>query len=237
MQNTVDFAPAEQPGSDDFLVKALNLIGDEGIAGIAPAFALLRAAGNSAASPDAQPVLIEALFQMLEGLGENLSNLQIHALATGLDAETAEAAATILKLANFPDGAGQIADLDDATVILLAALAAATGVTAAAESFLKKAEMVRPSLNFWKAAFTLRARITANVDVVVDSMMLRVLASDDSSELFAVLPHLLVIYPDLHDALDRRIEDELVFRRQATELRQMYLNASRAPEQSLEMAA
>ncbi|MGF7170862.1 hypothetical protein FHS91_002550 [Sphingobium xanthum] len=237
MQNTVDFAPAEQPGSDDFLVEALNLIGDEGIAGIAPAFDILRAAGSGPAAPDAQPVLIEALFQMLEGLSESLSDFRIHALATGFDAETAEAGATILKLANFPDGAGQIADLDDATVILLAALAAATGVTDAATTFLKKAEMVRPNLAFWKAAFTLRARIVANVDATIDSMMVKVLADDDHSELFAVLPDLLVIYPDLHEAIDRRIKDELVFRRQATELRQLYLSASRAPEQSLEMAA
>jgi hypothetical protein len=62
MQNTVDFIPAEQPGSDDILVAALTLIGEDGVAGIAPAFDILRAAGNSAASPDAQPVLIEALF-------------------------------------------------------------------------------------------------------------------------------------------------------------------------------
>jgi sulfatase maturation enzyme AslB (radical SAM superfamily) len=233
MQNTVDFIPAEQPGSDDILVAALTLIGEDGVAGIAPAFDILRAAGGSAASPDAQPVLIEALFQMLEGLAENLSNLQIHALATGLDAETAEAAATILKLANFPDGAGQIADLDDATLLLLAALAAAAGDKLEAKKFLEDAEIARPSLAFWKAAFTLRARIVESVDAVVDSMMLKVVGGNDHPELWEILPDLLALYPDLTEALERRARIELVFLFHATILRELCRAADGDAEEAL----
>ena len=115
MLHASDISPAPYSGEDDedWLAAALALIADEGVAGIEPAFNLVRSAGSEPHAPEAQLVLVEALFQMLEDLEGDLSDPAIHSIATTLDPETADSAATLLRLANFPDGGGSPIDLSD----------------------------------------------------------------------------------------------------------------------------
>jgi len=200
---------------------------------IETAFRGLRDAGSAPSEPEAQPVLIEALFQMLDGLENDPADPDIHALACNLDAATAEQAVMLLKMVNFPEGGGNPADLDDSTLLLISALTAATGARDEADRLLEAAEHMRFDERFRKAAFLLRCRIIDDSDLIVDHLSIKVLDGLDHPELWRILPQLLCIRPDMVEALDRRLMIETMFKLQVTILRELCLAASGHPAEAL----
>ncbi|QUT04959.1 radical SAM protein [Sphingobium phenoxybenzoativorans] len=234
MQEPENFVSAHLSATDeDVVIRALSRISNEGIDAIELAFDDLRRAGISPSDAQAQSVLIEAIFQLLEALEQNFSNADAYALISRLDAETAEESANLLRLANFPDGAGHIMDLADGTVLLLAALTAASGRKGDAEQFLVTAGHTRTAKDFRSAVFELRCRLMGDADLVVEALMIEVLDTLDHPDLWTMLPTVLNLYPDIVQAFDRRIEIELLFKLQARILRELCLAASGHPEEAL----
>ncbi len=230
MKAGVDFVRAD---GDDVLAAAMDAIASSGLAAVLPALDRLRQAGIAPDGPDAQPVLIEALFQMLEVLEQDPCSALVAATVAALDFATARTAATLLRLANFPDDSGSALDLDDSALLLIAALGAAAGGRAEADALLLRAEHMRFNDRFRRAALVLRCRLMESPDAVVDALVIKVMDCLDHPELWAMLPDIVAARPDIHDAFDRRMGMEIVFRLHVTVLRELCRAAAGAPEEAL----
>lgn len=195
----------------DVAALALDLIARGGVEGVDAAFAMVRSAGLDPFGEDMQPVLIEAIFQLMEALESDLAGRRIPSLVLGLDPDVAEAAADLLLFANFPDGSGDLTDLGDGTMLLLAALKAAAGQRATARNLLADALQVRPTLIFQSAAAQLRLLVQEDVDAVLQSLFEQILDGLDHPELWPALPAVVDRFPALTDRIADLTRDQLGF--------------------------
>lgn len=198
------------PGGDAVIL-ALDLIGQGGIDVIGTAFDILRNAGLEPAGSETQPVLIEAIFQLLEGFERNLADRHLPSIVLGIDPAVAEAAAELLIIANFPDGSGELADLGDGTVLLLAALKAAANQREAARNLLGEALLARPTAHFQTAAVLLRFLLQEDAEAVIQLLFGQMLDGLDHPEIWSALPVVLDHFPDLTGKIAELTGDALGF--------------------------
>jgi hypothetical protein len=195
----------------DVVVLGLDLIEQGGIDAIGAAFGVLRNAGLDPAGSEAQPVLIEAIFQLLERLEQDLAGAQVPSLILRLDQPVAEAAADLLLIANFPHGAGGVAELGDGTVLLFAALKAAANERETARDLLREAQMARSAARFQTAAIQLRFLLQDDADAVVQWLFELTLDGLDHPEIWSALPVVVDHFPVLTGKLAELTQDELGF--------------------------
>ncbi|WP_016746600.1 radical SAM protein [Rhizorhabdus wittichii] len=195
----------------DAVAAALDLIGRGGIEAIGVAFAALRRAGVDPAGAEGQPVLIEAVFHLLERLEQDPAVPLVPSIVLRLDPAVAGAAADLLLIANFPEGSGDLADLGDGTVLLFAVLRAAAGARGAGRELLREAQAARPTVRFQAAAIQLRFLLQDDVDAVVQLLFEQVLDGLDHPEIWSALPVLIDHFPALADRIAALTGDELGF--------------------------
>lgn len=233
MEEGLDFASSVVGGDADALLTALNMVSAGGVPAVLPACDILERAGIAPHSSDAQPMLIEALFQMLEALEQDPCSDVVAQTVAALPPETAAAGETLLRIVNFPEGGGDPLDLDDSTLLLIAALGAASGDASAADALLQRAEHMRFADRFRHAAFLLRCRLMPNDDDVVEALVIKVMDCLDHPELWTLLPRIVDARPGLPAAFDRRAKMEIVFRLHVTVLRELCRAAAGDAEQAL----
>ncbi|MFD2498132.1 hypothetical protein ACFSTI_03680 [Rhizorhabdus histidinilytica] len=102
MHEPSPIAPRAFVDEGDAVVAALDLIGRDGIEAIGAAFAALGRAGLDPAGAEGQPVLIEAVFHLLERLERDPATPLVPSIVLRLDPMVAAAAAELLLIANFP---------------------------------------------------------------------------------------------------------------------------------------
>jgi hypothetical protein len=195
----------------DAIAVAQDLIAGHGIGGIEPAFALLREAGIEAVSEEAQGLLIEALFQLLEGLEQDPADSAIAALVLRFDVAIAWAAADLLILANFPDGEVDPSQLDDGSVLLLSLLLIASGQQPEALDHLYSTKIARLQPRFQQAATQLQYLAQPDDDAAVDLLFQQTLDGLDHPEIWRALPAIVARFPELAGKIDRLTEDRLGF--------------------------
>ncbi len=198
-------------GGGDTVVLALDLIAQGGIGAVGAGLDMVRGAGLEPAGIEAQPVLIEAIFQLLEAIEQDLSGRHVPSLVLGLDPLVAEAASDLLIIANFPDGSGELADLGDGTVLLLAALKAAADQREAARGLLAEALLARPAARFQAAAIQLRFLVQEDADAVIQLLFEQILDGLDHPEIWSALPAVVDRFPALTGKIDALTQDELGF--------------------------
>lgn len=195
----------------DAIALSLDLIARGGIDAIDTAFDMLGVAGLEPAGIDAQPVLIEAIFQLLERLEQDLAKPQVPSLVLRLDPVIADAAADLLIVANFPDGSGELGDLGDASVLLFIALKAAAGQRDVARELLNEAQMSRPTAIFHAAAIQLHLLVQDDVDGVIQLLFEKMLDGLDHPEIWSALPTVIDHCPALIDKVFELTTDALGF--------------------------
>ncbi|MBO9377757.1 radical SAM protein [Sphingomonas histidinilytica] len=211
MHEPSPIAPRAFVDEGDAVVAALDLIGRDGIEAIGAAFAALGRAGLDPAGAEGQPVLIEAVFHLLERLERDPATPLVPSIVLRLDPMVAAAAAELLLIANFPQGSGDLADLGDGTVLLLAALRAAAGARGVGRELLREAQAARPAARFQAAAIQLRFLLQDDVDTVVQLLFEHVLDGLDHPEIWSALPVLIERFPALTDRIVALTGDELGF--------------------------
>lgn len=197
-------------GGDPIAV-ALESVGRGGIDAIVPAFAGLRSAGIDPAGEIAQPLLIEAVFHLLEAFEQGRTDRSLCEALTGFDPGLAQAAVDLLIIANFPDGGGTLDDLGDATVLLIAALHIAAGRRADAREMLRQAMLIRLASRFQGAAIQLLLLAQDGSEDVIQLLFERTLDGLDHPEIWAALPATVARFPDLVGRIAALTGDELRF--------------------------
>lgn len=211
MEQTKDLASLRASAGDDVLSQALAMMERPGIDAIERALTFLSDAGIVPSLPEVQPVVIEAVFQMLEFLEHDPADPEVFSFVSRLDPITAEAAASLLVIANFADGVVRPADLDDSTVLLLAVLDAASGQQAQAIDLLRQSKLVRAGARFQDAALRLMFLLQKDDEAVVQLLFEQTLDGLDHPEIWRILPALMDRFPTLTDKIASYLDDKLRF--------------------------
>jgi len=111
------------------------------------------AQGISADDMNVQSAVIELLAVLLDTLDAGAEPASVLAPITALDTSQAQLGYQLLVLSRFPDGTGDTADLDDASFLVLAMLAAAAGDPDAAAGLIAAEQEKRQTRSFLAAAF------------------------------------------------------------------------------------
>jgi hypothetical protein len=203
--------PLAASSNGEAIAIALDLIANMGFDGIKQAFGTLREAGIEPAGLDAQHVLIEAVFQMLEVLETSPANPDVYSLVLRLDREIAQAAIDLLVMANFPDGIVELSELSDGTVLILAALKAAANQGSEGMDVLRRSMIMRPGMHFQHAAVQLLFLMQEDSDAVVQLLFERTLDGLDHPEIWSALPSVVARFPAVTDKIANLLDDELKF--------------------------
>lgn len=199
------------PIDEALLLKAIGTIEDGGVASIPEALQRLCDSGMDPIASAAEPVLIEALFQMLEALEADLGDEQLFSTVAALDPLLAEVASQLLMSANGTDRDLQLSDLGDGTVLLLAALAAAAGRSPEAIGMLRRSRFERASSAFGDAALKRMFLLQENEDGVIQLLFEQTLDGFDHPEIWSILPCVVDRFPALIDRIALLLDDELKF--------------------------
>lgn len=211
MHETLNIVSQSESGCEEIISVALALIENDGVNRIKDVLGALRQGGVEPSNEEAQIVLIEIVFQLLEALEQDLTAPQIHSIALSFDRETAQAAADLLVVANFPDGTFRLSALSDGTVLLLAALKAAAGFRAESSNMLLQAGLTRAGSSFAHATTQLRYLMQPDSDAVIQLLLGAMLDGLDHPEIWAALPTVVRQFPTLTDELHILKENELFY--------------------------
>jgi hypothetical protein len=211
MYEPVDIVSAASSDEADFIAHAQDLIGEGGINSIVQAFDDLRLAGINPGDDAAQPVLIEALFQLLEAFEQDLGKPDTHLLILGFDPDFGEAACNLLLIANGLHDLDDLSGLGDGVVLLLAGLMAAAGQRRQGMDILEQAQVWRPTAPFQRAAVQLLLLVQENSAAVIDILFARIMDGRDHPEIWTALPVVIARFPDLTETISGFVGDELKF--------------------------
>lgn len=211
MHQPMNVVPLAPIGARDILAVAIDLIGQGGIGSIQRIFGDLREAAIDPADLAVQPILIEALVQMLDALEADFASAEVPALALGLDPAFAEAAADLLLIANNVDPAGDLSDLDDGAILIFAALRGAAGKRADGVETLRQARFSRPAALFQRATFQLSCLLQDNSDAAINLIFSNMLDGLDHPEIWPALPVVVEHFPTLIDELRDLTNSEVRF--------------------------
>lgn len=204
--NIVALAPFDEA---EIVARLAELVAQGGVDAIARAFDELAQTGLDPADDIIQPLLIEAIFQLLETLEADPASAQAVATVLALDPAVAQVAADLLFVANFPDGVGDYADLGDGTLLLIAALKVAAGVRIEAIGIVERALLWRPALRFKRAAIQLLFLAQRDSEAVIQLLFEQMLDGLDHPEIWSCLPLVVAHFPDLTDRLGAMLDAEL----------------------------
>jgi len=187
------------------------MIESGGISAIEPALSYLRRGGIDPVTSEAEPVLIEALFQMLERLEQDLDDSHVFSVVSELDALVAGFASDILVMAHCPDGIVDLSSFGDGAVILLAALYAAAGKTSEATNTLRRSRFERHGALFQEAALKRIFLLQVEDEGVIQLLFEQTLDGLDHPEIWQLLPAIVKKFPTLISAVEKLLDNELKF--------------------------
>lgn len=209
MEEPINLTPSAI--DESLLLQAFEMIELGGIGSIGPALGYLRAAGIDPIASEAEPVLVEALFQMLECLERNLDDPCLFSVVAALDPLVAGFASDLLVMANFPDGQIRLSDLGDGSVMLLGALYAAADKLSEATDTLRFSRFERAGELFQDAALKRMFLLQKKDEGIIQLLFEQTLDGLDHPEVWKILPAVVEKFPSLIGELEKLLDDELKF--------------------------
>jgi hypothetical protein len=123
------------------------------IVSVAETLAQLAGRGVTADDPSVQAAIIDLVAVSLDAFDAGVAPDVVLSPLVALPADQAAVGYQLLICARFPDGSGDTADLDDATILVLAVLSAAAGDEAAAVALIGDEVACRPTPHFLASSF------------------------------------------------------------------------------------
>ena len=199
------------PIEEAVLLHAFEMIEAGGLSSIHPALRHLRESGIDPIASAVEPVIVEALFQMLEVLEQNLDDPVLFEVIASFNPMVAGSAAHILVSAHFPDGHIQLSDLGDGSVILLAALYAAAGKLSEGIDILRRSRFERGGQSFQDAALKRMFLLQNDDQGVIQLLFEQTLDGLDHPEIWNILPAIVGNFPSLIGEIAKLLDNELKF--------------------------
>lgn len=203
MKNVTALAPIADADPIDTAVTHLRIGGLDAIEDV---IAQTESLAGSVSEERIHAVLIEAMSLLLDTLERDIESEEAHKAIACFSPQLAATASNLLLMANFGGGEGKLQQLDDATVLCLIGLVAASGGRDEAIALLMEATAHRSAGAFRRAAYVARGHVLG-----IDTSLSALWTTPDTSNADLEAAHLIAddrpLDPAAHQQLGRRLAE------------------------------